>query len=193
MLSWCSVSRYSATAQAALRSGESWRPTAKVLSLSPRSLYHRAAMAATRLESSPPERKTPTGTSPIIWPSTVAMSFSRTSRRISAGGSDPGGDPARGAREAHSNGRRPDDGRRAGRRLSLRWARLEPRRRHRRPLVQRARREAQNLRGGPPRLPRPQGRPGRGRVPRNGAPRERLYGRGRPGGLARGGPLHREL
>src|SRR5215207_4802979 len=27
MLSWCSVSRYSATTRAALRSGDSWRPT----------------------------------------------------------------------------------------------------------------------------------------------------------------------
>src|SRR5215218_4313190 len=53
-------------------------------------LYQRAAMAATRLESRPPERKTPTGTSPIICLLTVLMSRSRTWRRISCGMVAPG-------------------------------------------------------------------------------------------------------
>src|ERR671921_700517 len=90
MLSWCSVPRCSATALAASRSGESSSPTAKVLSFWPRSSYQRAAMAATRLESRPPERKTPTGTSLIICRFTVLIRRLWTSSRMASGMGAPG-------------------------------------------------------------------------------------------------------
>ena len=63
-------------------------PTANVCSTVPSRAAQRAAIAATSEESSPPERNTPTGTSPIIWRSTAWTSASRVpSCRSVPGGS----------------------------------------------------------------------------------------------------------
>ena len=82
MTSWCSLPRYSAVCRAYFRSMASVSiPMAKVRMGRP-SL--RAAMAQTREESSPPERRNPTGASASSRFSTPAISFSRMFRSTSS-------------------------------------------------------------------------------------------------------------
>lgn len=102
--SWWTVPRCSATRRAAARSGLPARPTAKVRSPGTR----RASSAQMALESSPPERKAPTGTSAMRCRSTERSSAARTARTCaSAGrgsGSGAGTEPKRvtPVREDHS-------------------------------------------------------------------------------------------
>src|SRR5680860_1095179 len=65
------------------------KPTANDDTFRPWVAALRAAIAATKLESSPPERKTPTGTSPMRRRSTACMSVLRTAVTTSSEGSSP--------------------------------------------------------------------------------------------------------
>ena len=56
----------------------------KLVTVTPRDRAASAMKAAMALESMPPDRKTPSGTSDIIWRSTAVASASRTARAASS-------------------------------------------------------------------------------------------------------------